>query len=74
MSARTIELRCPEGPRRLLAKTVVAGGHPVIVEGNLIELACDDCKKTLRQQGQPVLRVLHRFNLAGELVESEAVE
>jgi hypothetical protein len=52
---------------------MVAGEHPKIVEGNLVELSCDDCKKTMRQQGKPVLRVLHRFNLLGELVESEAI-
>jgi len=68
-----VELRCPVGPRRLLAKTVVAGGHPKIVDGNLVELSCDDCKKTMRREGKPVLRVLHRFNLIGDLVESEAV-
>ena len=70
---RTVELRCPVGPRRLLAKTVVAGEHPKIVEGNLVELSCDDCKRTLRQQGGPGLRVLHRYNLLGDLVESEEI-
>lgn len=67
----TVEIRCPVGPRRLLSKLLVRGEKPVVVEGNLIEFACDDCKKTLRQQqAGPVTRVLHRYNLAGELVET----
>lgn len=64
------ELRCPVGPGRLLLKLLYQDGHPEIVNGNLVELACSDCKRTLRKQGRPVARVLHRFNLAGELVES----
>lgn len=67
----TVELRCPEGPRKLLAKTVISGIKPHIADGNLVELNCDFCKQELRRQGQRVTRVLHRFNLAGDLVESE---
>lgn len=67
---QTYDLRCPVGPGRLYAKVLVEGEHPSIVEGNLVELACYDCKKALRDQGKKVSRVLHRFNLAGELVES----
>lgn len=67
---QTVEIRCPVGPRRLLSKLLVAGEKPHVVEGNLIEFACDDCKRTLRQQGRIVIRVLHRYDLAGELVET----
>lgn len=70
MSTRTIELRCPQGPGRLLSKLLISGGRPEIVGDNLVELACPDCKRSLRLQGQPVLRVLHRFNLLGDLVQS----
>jgi hypothetical protein len=66
----TVEIRCPVGPRRLLSKLLVAGGKPTVVEGNLIEFACDDCKRTLRQQGRTIVRVLHRYDLTGELVET----
>ena len=73
MSTRSVELRCPTGPRRLLAKTVVKGERPTIVEGNLVELSCTDCTKRLRGEGREVVRVLHRFSLDGALVESVVV-
>lgn len=65
----TVDLRCPVGPKKLLAKMVTDGNRPHIVSGNLVELNCDFCKQSRRRQGQQVNRVLHRFNLAGELVE-----
>lgn len=68
-----VELRCPIGPQRLLSKLVLARETPRIVPGNLIELACSDCKQTQRRRDPSVVRVLHRFNLVGELVESEVV-
>lgn len=70
---QTVEIRCPIGPKRLLSKLLVAGEKPRVTEGNLIEFACDDCKRTLRQQGNTVTRVLHRYDLAGELVETEVL-
>lgn len=70
---QTVEIRCPEDPRRLLSKLLLSGGKPTVVEGNLIEFACDNCKKALRSSGQSVVRVLHRYNLAGELVETEVI-
>lgn len=66
----TVEIRCPVGPRRLLSKLLVAGERPKHVDGNLIEFSCDDCKKNLRRRGMTVVRVLHRYNLAGELVQT----
>lgn len=69
-----LEIRCPVGPQRLLAKWVQAGGRPVIVDGNLIELACSDCRRTEKMAGRPIpQRVLHRYNVLGELVETELV-
>lgn len=70
----TVELRCPEGFRRLFSKLLLSGDHPRVTSGNLLEFACSDCKKNLRDQGQPVRLVLHRFDLAGELVESVVVD
>lgn len=70
---RVIELRCPVGPRRLLAKSWVEGDGPQRAEGNLLELNCDDCKRALRKQGRQVIRVLHRYNVLGELIESVVV-
>lgn len=68
---RTVEIRCPVGPRRLLFKMIQAGEKPHVDEGNLIELACADCTRTLRKADATVLRVLHRYDLAGDLVESD---
>lgn len=66
-----LEMRCPTGPRRLLAKVRQQGGQPVYVDGSLIEFACNDCKRTRRVEGRPVpARVLHRFNVLGEMVET----
>lgn len=67
----TVEIRCPIGPRRLLSKLLVAGEQPKHVEGNLIEFSCEDCKRTLRKKQDPtIVRVLHRYDLAGTLVET----
>lgn len=67
----SIEIRCPVGPRRLLSKLLVRGEHPDITPDNLIEFACSDCKQTLSRQGNSrVKRVLHRYDLAGVLVET----
>lgn len=68
-----IELRCPVGPRKLLAK-IRQEGRPIhVTSGNLMELACRDCSSAARKAGHPPnTRVIHRFNLLGELVESVA--
>lgn len=67
----TVEIRCPVGPRRLLSKLLMAGEQPKHAEGNLIEFACDDCKRELRKRRtDTIVRVLHRYNLAGVLVET----
>jgi hypothetical protein len=73
-----VEIRCPVPqqlpgghckPGKLLMKLLVAGELPSYVHpDNLIELACDECKASLRRQGVSVSRVLHRFDLTGALV------
>jgi hypothetical protein len=65
-----VELRCPIGPKALLAKVIKQGDGTRRTEGNLLELACRDCAKQLRKKNPEVKRVLHRFNILGELVES----
>lgn len=63
-----IEIRCPANPVRLLLRV----GHIVQIEGaNMIEVACRDCRNQHRKNGEKVDLVLHRFNVAGELVETE---
>lgn len=65
----TIEIRCPVGPQRLFSKVLRRGEKPTVTD-NLIEFACADCKLALQRKGERVKRILHRFDLAGELVES----
>lgn len=65
-----IELRCPAGPKALLAKMVMRGETPTYDSWNLMELSCRDCSKIARKSDSEVIRVVHRFNILGELVES----
>lgn len=65
-----VELRCPLGPKALLAKVVKLGDHAVRTTDNLLELACRDCARASRRDDPSVIRVVHRFNVLGELVES----
>lgn len=64
------ELRCPEDPRRLFAKFIQTREKIVVTNDNLIEFACQNCKRNLRDDGEFVNRVLHRYNLLGDLVET----
>ncbi len=65
-----VEMRCPLGHRRLLAKMLVSGQKPHINTENLVELACSDCARDLRKQGIPTSRVLHRYDILGNFVET----
>lgn len=67
---REVELRCPLGPKKLFAKLRVAGEQTHITSENLIEMACQDCRRRLRQEGREVEHVLHRFDIAGALIET----
>lgn len=71
-----LEFRCPLGARRLFARAIERGERPSYVHpDNLIEFSCYDCRHRLeQQQGRQVRRVLHRFDLAGTLVETLVVE
>lgn len=70
-----IDIRCTAGPKRLLCKIKANGEEPTYVDnGLLIEFACSDCCRSLRKQGYDVGRVLHRYNIAGELVETQIVQ
>jgi hypothetical protein len=73
-SVREVELRCPTGPRKLFAKLRMSGDNASITSDNLIELSCQDCRRRLRNEGQEVSLVLHRFNIAGELIETVVVD
>ena len=66
-----VDLRCPVDTRRLFAR--LRRGEAQIVDGNLVEVACDDCRRARRKTGDTVRLVLHRFNVLGECVETEVV-
>jgi hypothetical protein len=66
-----VEIRCPVGPRRLFALMIDRGERPRKADGNLIEFVCRDCAKRLRQSDPTVDYVLHRYDIAGELIETE---
>jgi hypothetical protein len=66
-----IEVRCPVGPRRLFSKLKLGEEFGAYVEpGNLIEFTCSDCARRLSRERQQPLRVYHRFNFLGELIET----
>lgn len=71
---REVELRCPTGPRKLFAKLRLEGAQPHVVPGNLVEMACQDCRRRLRSEGRDVSLVLHRFNIVGDLIETVSVD
>ena len=72
------EIRCPLGPKKLLAKMRVdpnADLDAKRIVDNLLELSCRDCTKTARREAvergqEPPLRVLHRYDIAGDLIET----
>jgi len=72
-SGGVVELRCPVGPRRLFAKLRLSGVRPPVTQDNLIELSCQDCRRSLSRAGRAVSLVLHRYDIAGSLVETEVV-
>jgi hypothetical protein len=71
--AAMVELRCPEGMGKLLAKTRVDGPGATTTAAGLVEVACNNCARAHRARGVFVVHVLHRFNLLGELVDTEIV-
>jgi hypothetical protein len=69
-----VELRCPVGPRKLFAKLRLDGVQPTVTSGNLLEMACQDCRRRARSEGRTdVGFVLHRFDIVGRLVETVIV-
>lgn len=73
------DIRCPVGPKKLLAKMKTQSDpddvRRMLLPDNLLELSCRDCTKTARREADadgsaPPLRVLHHYNVLGELVET----
>jgi hypothetical protein len=51
------------------------GERPVYLQPeNWVEFSCYDCRRELRQHGQDVKRVLHRYDFSGTLIETLTVE
>jgi hypothetical protein len=65
--ATEVEVRCPVNSQGLMFKLI---GSPTaeIVAGNSIEITCGGCRDSGRREGRTVLRVVHEFNLLGELI------
>lgn len=71
-NSERVEIRCPTGAKKLLMVVRRLQETPVIVDGNLLELPCPDCRQNVAAiKGRKPKRVLHRFNVLGDLVESE---
>lgn len=68
-----IDVRCPVGPQRLLARLLARGEQPHVAEGNVWEFACTDCARMLRKDGHNVLRVLHQYTITGKFIETIVV-
>ncbi len=73
-SVREVELRCPTGPRKLFAKLRMSGLPAPVTPDNLIEMACQDCRRRLRGEGRDAQLVLHRFDIVGDLIETVVVD
>lgn len=56
----TIDIRCPAGPRNLFAR---------VRDGNW-EIACPNCRRTLRAIGADVDLVIHRYTPEGALIDT----
>lgn len=66
-----VDLRCPVGPQRLFAKLRLGRETVRYVQpDNLIEFSCSDCSNRLSRAGDRSLRVLHRYNVLGELIQT----
>ena len=72
---QAVELRCPVGdPGRLLAKLLLSGDESRVTSSNLLEVACQNCRRSMRAEGRvDVEFVLHRFDIIGRLVETVIV-
>jgi hypothetical protein len=69
MTGTMVDLRCP-GMGNLLGRAEAAA---TTVPGGVVELACWYCARARRYVGTPCVRVVHRFNLLGELLETEVI-
>lgn len=65
-----VEVRCPVGPQKLFTKLKLGEEFARYTSSNLIEFTCGDCGRSVsREQGRS-MRVFHRFNFLGDLVQT----
>lgn len=78
-----VEVRCPEplvkygrcSPGKLFTVLYLNGDQPSYIQpDNLIEMYCLDCKRRCAAEGRAVRRVLHRYDFAGNLVDTVYME
>ena len=67
----TVEVRCPVGPQKLFTKLKLGEEFgKYIPTSNSIEFTCSDCAKRMSRGRQQRVRVYHRFNFVGDLVQT----
>lgn len=66
----TVEVRCPVGPRKLFTKLKLGEEFAKYLPNNQIEFTCSDCARRLTGARGNKVRVYHRFNFVGELLET----
>lgn len=64
-----VDLRCPVSPRKLFARMRTG----MIVEGNVVEVACPECRRIRRKQGEDVRLVIHQYDVLGECVHTDVL-
>lgn len=71
---QAVDLRCEAHPRRLLGRLLTESTTRHVDPGsNLLEFHCRECTRDARVLDSSVLRVLHRFDLTGDLIETVTV-
>jgi hypothetical protein len=66
-----VEFRCDKNPLKMFGRLITSGERPKVTNDNLMEFQCQACRTTYGRSGKKPRRVLHRFNIVGDLVETE---
>jgi hypothetical protein len=66
----TVEVRCPVGPQKLFTKLKLGEESGGYLPNGLIEFTCGDCSKRIGRESDRRVRVFHRFNFIGELIQT----
>jgi len=73
MTSSRVEVRCPVRSKLFLVMQLT--DEPITVgEGNLMEIACPDCRKHIGwAEGRSVRQVFHCYNILGKFIETRVV-